>query len=203
VEGNSYLEFIIPGMVIMVVMQTSYSHISEIIINMKQIGSFNDYLIAPISRVELCIAFLFTSIFIGLFVGLINIGILSFFTSFESINFFQIFYYLILTAIIFSCFGSITGFLSFTWDVQSSISSFIIVPISFLSGTFFSINSLDKNWRFIFEYNPFYYLVSNFRRAFYEIYLINYIIEILIIVFVIVILFISLFIFNRGYKVIN
>ena len=62
---NNYLEFVVPGIVIMVVMQTSYQNISESLIFMKQIGSFNDYLISPISRIEILISFLDKSISIS------------------------------------------------------------------------------------------------------------------------------------------
>ena len=56
---NSYINFFVPGMIIIVVIQTSFNHLSEVIISMKQNGSFNDYLISPISRVEIFLSFLF------------------------------------------------------------------------------------------------------------------------------------------------
>ena len=168
-SNTSYLEFLIPGMVIMVVIQTSFSHISETIVSMKQIGSFNDYLIAPISRIEIYLSFLISSIIICLIVCFINILILFYFVTYESVNFYLLIYYLILTVVIFSSIGAITGLLSFTWDVQSTVSNFIIIPLSFLSGTFFSIDSLNYNWKFIFFYNPIYYLVDGLRHAFLNI----------------------------------
>ena len=74
VEEDNYLEFIVPGIVMMIVMQVSYQNISESLIFMKQIGSFNDYLMSPISRLEIFISFIIASIFIGVFIGLINIS---------------------------------------------------------------------------------------------------------------------------------
>ena len=67
VEEDNYLEFIVPGIVMMIVMQVSYQNISESLIFMKQIGSFNDYLMSPMSRTEILISLLIVSIFIGLF----------------------------------------------------------------------------------------------------------------------------------------
>ena len=136
VKGN-YLNFVVPGIIIMTVMQVSYQNISESLIFMKQIGSFNDYLMSPISRTEILFSLLTASIFIGVFTGLVNIIVLTFFFKFHIFNFFFIIYYLLLTSLIFSSLGSIIGFLFFTWDTQSSVSNFFIVPISFLSGTFF------------------------------------------------------------------
>ena len=172
-EKGNYLNFVVPGIIIMTVMQVSYQNISESLIFMKQIGSFNDYLMSPMSRTEILFSLLIASMFIGLFTGLVNIIVLTFFIKFYSFNFLMIFYYLFLTSLIFSSIGSIIGFLFITWDMQSSFSNFIIVPISFLSGTFFSIHAIDPKWMFLFKINPFYYLVNKFRLSFYDEYYIN------------------------------
>ena len=167
-EEENYLNFVVPGIVIMVVMQVTYQNISETLIFMKQIGSFNDYLMSPISRIEILFSLLTASIFIGIFTGLVNIIVLTIFVEFYSFNFYIIIYYLFLTSLIFSSIGSIIGFLFFTWDIQSSVSNFIVVPISLLSGTFFSIHAINPKWIFLFKINPFYYLIKKFRESFYE-----------------------------------
>ena len=171
---NSYINFLVPGMIMLVIIQTSFNHLSEVIISMKQIGSFNDYLVSPISRIEIFFSFLFSSIFVCLVVAFLNLFVLSFFTNFENINYIFFAYYVILCAVIFSSIGALTGFLSFTWDVQSTVSNFFIMPVSFFSGTFFSINAIDKNLKFIFQYNPFYYLVKGFRNSFFNNVQINF-----------------------------
>ena len=201
VKGN-YLNFVVPGIIIMTVMQVSYQNISESLIFMKQIGSFNDYLMSPISRTEILLSLLTASIFIGIFTGLVNIIVLTFFFKFHLFNFFIIIYYLFLTSLIFSSIGSIIGFLFFTWDTQSSISSFIIVPISFLSGTFFSIHAIDLKWMFLFKINPFYYLVNKFRLSFYDEYYINIKEELFLFFFTLIFLIISIFIYKKGYRTI-
>lgn len=201
-EKGNYLNFVVPGIIIMTVMQVSYQNISESLIFMKQIGSFNDYLMSPMSRTEILISLLIASIFIGLFTGLVNIIVLTFFVKFYSFNFLMIFYYLFLTSLIFSSIGSIIGFLFFTWDIQSSISNFIVVPISFLSGTFFSIHGIDPKWMFLFKINPFYYLVNKFRLSFYDEYYINIKEELFLFFFSIIFLIMSIFIYKKGYKTI-
>ena len=201
VKGN-YLNFVVPGIIIMTVMQVTYQNISESLIFMKQIGSFNDYLMSPISRTEILFSMLTASIFIGIFTGLVNIVVLTFFVKFYSLNFFIMIYYLFITSLIFSSIGSIIGFLFFTWDIQSSISNFIIVPISFLSGTFFSIHVIDPKWMFLFKINPFYYLVNKFRLSFYDEYYINIKEESFLFFFSIIFLIMSIFIYKKGYKTI-
>ena len=85
---ENYLNFVVPGIIIMTVMQVSYQNISESLIFMKQIGSFNDYLMSPISRTEILFSLLIASLFIGIFTGLVNIIVLTFFVKFHSFNFF-------------------------------------------------------------------------------------------------------------------
>ena len=201
-ENGNYLNFVVPGIIIMTVMQVSYQNISESLIFMKQIGSFNDYLMSPISRTEILLSMLTASIFVGIFTGLSNIIVLTFFVKFHSFNFFFIIYYLFLTSLIFSSIGSIIGFLFFTWDIQSSISNFIIMPISFLSGTFFSIHAINPKWMFLFKINPFYYLVNKFRLSFYDEYYINIKEESFLFFFSIIFLIMSVFIYKKGYRTI-
>ena len=106
-----------------------------------------------------------------------------------------------ITSIIFTSFGSIIGFLFFTWDIQQAISNFIIVPISLLSGTFFSLDVVNKKWIFLFEYNPFYLIVKNFRNSFDEILFISYKTELYIFFITFLFLSVAVFIFKKGYKV--
>jgi len=200
--NNSYIHFLVPGIIMTLVIQTSFNHLSEIIINMKQIGSFNDYLISPISRIELFISFIFSSVFVCSIIGYLNLFVLSFFADFQTVNFLNLSYYMIICILIFSSLGALTGFLSFTWDVQSSISNFFVVPISFMSGTFFPITSIDEKYQFIFYYNPIFHLVNGFRSSFYINDISKYN-NLFIMTTLIFFLFISLYIFKRGFRVIN
>ena len=134
---------------------------------------------------------------------MINIFVLSFFANFQFFKLINLFYYLTICIIIFSSLGAVVGFLSFTYDIQSSISNFFIIPITFLSGTFFSIEAIDKNFHFFFKLNPFYYLVNGFRSSFISGYEINIFNDICILIILLISLLLSIFIFKKGYKVIN
>jgi ABC-2 type transport system permease protein len=201
INGDSYINFLIPGVVIMIVIQTSFNHLSEVIISMKQTGSFNDYLCSPISRIEIFISFMLSSIVVCTFVGVLNLLILSIFSDFVNLNYFKIFYYILATVITFSSLGALIGFVSFTWDFTSAISNFFVIPVSFLSGTFFPISSLDSEWEKIFTYNPIFHIVEGFRGAFIqkEINIHN---DVFIILTVFIFFVSSLLIFKKGYKVI-
>ena len=165
-NDRSFIEFLIPGLILMTVVQESYDNSSESLVNMKQIGSFNDYLTAPISRIEILLSFIISSIIIGIFLGIVNYLILSLFINFEMIEIKYFLYYLTIAIIFFSSLGCLIGFLAYTWDTQSTVSNFFVTPINLLSGTFFSINVLPDSIKFLFFYNPYYYIVNNFRLSF-------------------------------------
>lgn len=202
-DGKSFIDFLIPGLILMVVVQESYDHTSVTLINMKQIGSFDDFLMAPISRIEIFFALILSSIIIGFIISVINLFFLSFFVNFQNIDFKYFFYFLLLAIIFFSSLGSIIGFVAFSWDTQSSVSSFFVTPINFLSGTFFSINVLPESLKFLFIYNPYYYIVNNFRNSFDLNYYFKFQENIIIIFFVLISIILSSYVFHAGFRVIK
>ena len=200
---QSFIEFLIPGLILMTVVQESYDNSSVTLVNMKQIGSFNDFLTAPISRIEIFLSFVISSIIIGVFLGFINYLVLSLFINLEIIQIKYFLYYLTIAIIFFSSLGCLIGFLSYTWDTQSTISNFFVTPINLLSGTFFSINVLPDSLKFLFVYNPYYYIVNNFRSSFYNRFEFDFYINISVFCFVLISLFFTAFIFFKGFKVIK
>ena len=199
----TFIDFLVPGLIVMTVAQESFDNPSVSIINSKQIGSFDDFLLAPLSRVEIFIAYIISQIVIGLILGLINFGVLSHFISFNYFSIFSFVYYLTLVIIFFTSIGSVVGFLAYRWDTQSTVSNFFISPINFLSGTFFTINALPENLQVILLYNPYYYIISFFRDSFYIKTEINLYLNFIIIIFVSFVFIISGYIFYRGYNVIK
>tara|TARA_B100001123_G_C14837763_1_gene838832 strand:+ start:93 stop:683 length:591 start_codon:yes stop_codon:yes gene_type:complete len=145
-ENISYIDFLIPGLIIMIVAQESFDNPSVSIINSKQIGSFNDFLLAPISRIEIFISYTLSQIFIGLIIGIINFILLSYFFSYSIFSIISFIYYLSLVIIFFSSIGLVVGFLSYRWDTQSTVSNFFISPLIFLSGTFFFYKFITRKF---------------------------------------------------------
>jgi len=202
-NNMSFLKFLIPGLILIAVVQTTFDYSSATLINMKQIGSFDDFLMAPITRMEIFFSFLISTVIIGLFIGLLNYFILSFFIGLHLLEIFFSLYYLIVVALIFSSLGCIIGFLAYKWDTQSTISNFLITPINLLSGTFFSISAVPDSLKFLFIYNPYYYVVSNFRLAFYNNFEYDNYANIFIFIFVLLFITFSGYIFYSGLKVIK
>jgi len=203
IDSGSFVEFIAPGLIIMIVAQESYDNSSATLINMKQIGSLDDWLMAPIYRIEILFSLVLTSIIIGTILALFNFFIFTFFIDIKIYNFFYFFYYLFLVIIFFSCLGCFVGLIFNSWDTQSTFSSFFVAPINFLSGTFFSINYLPEYFKSILLYNPYYYVVSFFRNSFNNQFSFSLLENIFIIFFILVTLLITTFIYFKGFKIIK
>ena len=205
IEYNNidYMNFIIPGIIAMIVIQETYSNISETIITMKQYGTFKDIIMSPISRIEIAISYLIVVSFIGILIACINLIIINFFLDIQYSNLFRFIYYLFLISVFFTSVGAIVGFISYTWDVQQGIFNFIIAPISLLSGTFFSIESIPDDFKNYFLMNPFYYLISNFKKSFNDNQIYNLNIDITIVILIFIIVYLNLFIFKKGIRVVE
>ena len=111
IDTNSFVQFIAPGLIIMIVAQESYDNPSVTLVNMKQTGSLDDWLLAPISRIEILISLLINSIVIGFIIALCNLIIFSFLIDIQIINYLFFCYYLILVIIFFACLGCFVGIL--------------------------------------------------------------------------------------------
>ncbi len=203
IESESFVYFIAPGLIIMIVAQESYDIPSVTLVNMKQIGSLNDWLLAPISRIEILISLLISSIIIGFIIAISNLFIFSFFIDMQIYNYLFFCYYLIIVIIFFSCLGCLVGILFNTWDTQSTFSNFFVIPLNFLSGTFFSIGYLPENLKFILYYNPYYYVVSFFRNCFNNDYTFQLQQNIYILFFIILSFTITAYVYFRGYNIIK
>ena len=203
VDSTSFVLFIAPGLIIMIVAQESYDNPSVTLINMKQIGSLNDWLIAPITRLEILSSLLITSIIIGFIIAFFNLLIFSFFINIQIYNYLFFCYYLVLVIIFFSCLGCFVGILFNSWDTQSTFSNFFVTPVNFLSGTFFSINYLPENFKFILQYNPYYYVVTFFRDCFNNEFNFNFYPNLYIFVFIVISFLLTAFIYFKGFKIIK
>ena len=202
-SNSDFMSFVIPGIIMMIIIQETFSNISETMIHMKQEGTFKDILMAPISRVEIAISYLIATLIIGIIIAVINLIIINLFVEIQLFNLSRFIYYVSLTSIFFGSIGAIIGFLSYTWDVQQSVFNFLIGPISLLSGTFFSVDVIDERWKNIFLLNPFYHLISNARKSFENEQVYDFQLDVLIIILVFTMVCISLYIFKKGYRVID
>ena len=165
--GISYTAFLVPGLVMMAMIQNSFANSSSSLIQSKMNGNVVFMLIAPLSSLEIFLAYVAAAMVRGLSVGT---GVLL-----ASLYFVELGVQHPLWALIFALIGSAIlgtmGLIAAIWadnyDKLSAFSNFIILPLSFLSGVFYSIHSLPDVWQRVSHFNPFFYLIDGFRYGFH------------------------------------
>ncbi|HEY9018046.1 ABC transporter permease [Thiomicrospira sp.] len=166
-SGLTYSQFLIPGLVMMAILQNAFSNSSSSIIQSKMYGNLTFVLVSPISPLELYIAFIAASVLRGLAVGLgvLVVGWIWFDLQWYSVSWVVLF--AVLSAALMGGIGLIAGILSEKYDHLAAFQNFIIIPLTFLSGVFYSIHALPEFWQTMSHFNPFFYMVDGFRYGFY------------------------------------
>jgi ABC-2 type transport system permease protein len=163
----SYSQFLIPGLVMMAILQNAFSNSSSSLIQSKMYGNLTFVLVSPISPLELYIAFIGAAIVRGLAVGVgvLIVGWVGFDLQWLSVGWVVVF--AILSAALMGSIGLLAGILSDKYDHLAAFQNFIIMPLTFLSGVFYSIHALPGFWQAASYFNPFFYMVDGFRYGFY------------------------------------
>lgn len=166
-SGLSYSQFLIPGLVMMAILQNAFSNTSSSLIQSKMHGNLTFALLSPISPLEFYLAFIGASVIRGLAVGvgILLIGILGFDLSVDSPAWVLLF--AVLSAAMMGGLGMLAGILSDKYDQLAAFQNFIIMPLTFLSGVFYSIHALPDIWQTVSHFNPFFYMVDGFRYGFF------------------------------------
>ena len=166
-EGVAYTSFLIPGLIMMSLLQNAFSNSSSSLVQSKVMGNIVFLLLTPLSYIQFFIAFLVASILRGIFVGFV-IYIVALFYVDLPINYpFFVISFAILGGGLLGTFGIIAGIWSDRFDQMAAFGNFVIMPLSFLSGVFYSIHSLPEIWQSISKLNPFFYIIDGFRFGFF------------------------------------
>ena len=166
VLGFPFITFLAPGLIAMQVIQQAFSHSSSSIMIGKIQGNIVDILYAPMTAAEITLATNLAACTRSIIIALVSIIVFSFLVELEFYNFFYIFIFTLLGSFILSSIGIIIGLWAEKFDHMASATNFIIVPLSFLSGTFYSIDKLPDILKSISEFNPFFYIIDGFRYGF-------------------------------------
>ena len=166
VLGYSFLSFLAPGLIAMQIIQQAFAHSSSSIMIGKIQGNIVDILYAPLSAGEVTLALTLSSCTRGFVICIISILVFSFFVELSFYSFFDIIMYTFFSSFILGSIGIIVGLWAEKFDHMASATNFIIVPLSFLSGTFYSIERLPDFLRQVSEINPFFYMIDGFRYSF-------------------------------------
>ena len=166
VLGFSFITFLAPGLIAMQVIQQAFSHSSSSIMIGKIQGNIVDILYAPLTAGEITLATNLAACTRSIIIAIVSIIVFSFLIELEFYNFYYIFIFTFLGAFILSSIGIIIGLWAEKFDHMASATNFIIVPLSFLSGTFYSIERLPHILKRVSEFNPFFYIIDGFRYGF-------------------------------------
>ena len=202
VLGVPFIQFLAPGLIAMQVIQQSFSHSSSSLLMGKVMGNIVDLIGAPLSASEVSLTIILASVTRAIIISVISIIIFSLVIEIEIKNYLIFILYLFLTSFIMGGAGFIAGLWAEKFDNMATVTNFIIVPLSFLSGTFYSINRLPEYLNKLSYYNPFFHMIDGFRYAFIENLdgSLNFgIIYLFILSFVI--WFIAYLLYKKGYKI--
>jgi len=166
VLGFPFINFLAPGLIVMQVIQQAFSHSSSSIMISKIQGNIVDILYAPLTASEITLAINLAACTRSLMIALCSIIVFSFLIDLDYYNFLYIFIFTFLGAFLLSSIGIIIGLWAEKFDHMASATNFIIVPLSFLSGTFYSIDRLPDVLKNVSEINPFFYIIDGFRYGF-------------------------------------
>ena len=164
--GYPFITFLAPGLIAMQVIQQAFSHSSSSIMIGKIQGNIVDILYAPLTPFEITLATNLAACTRSIMIALVSIIVFNFIVDLKFYNFFYIFIFTFLGSFILSSIGIIVGLWADKFDHMASATNFIIVPLSFLSGTFYSINRLPDVLKNVSEINPFFYIIDGFRYGF-------------------------------------
>ncbi len=163
VSDIPFQTFIVPGLIMMTVLQNAFANTSSSFIMGKVLGTFIDYLMPPISAGEMTLGMVAGGITRGFAAGLMVFLAVSFFVTTEIHDIFAMFAFVILASMMMALVGMLAGIFADTFDQMAAITSYIVTPLAFLSGTFYSTKQLPEFWQTLNHFNPFFYAIDGFR----------------------------------------
>jgi ABC-2 type transport system permease protein len=168
IDGVSYGSFIVPGLIMLAILTESMSNSSFAIYFPKFTGTIFEILSAPVSYVEILLGYVGAAATKSVIIGTIILVTASFFVDIHIAHPVVMVLFLVLTSIAFSLFGFVLGVWADGWEKLTIVPTLVIMPLTFLGGTFYSISMLPPVWQTISLFNPVVYLISGFRWSFYE-----------------------------------
>ena len=187
--GVSYIQFIMPGLIMMAVITNAYSNVSSSFFGIKFQRSVEELLVSPTPSYIIILGYVLGGMFRGLLVGTIVLLISLFFTKISLHSLAIVLVFIFLTSLVFSLAGFLNGMYAKKFDDVAIVPTFVLTPLTYLGGVFYSISLLPDFWKTISLLNPIIYMVNGFRYGFLGISDINIWIGFIILVVLAVALF--------------
>ncbi len=201
-DGFNYMDFIVPGLILMAVITSSYSNVVSSFFGAKFMRSVEEILVSPTPNVIILTGFVVGGVARGIIVGLVVTLVSLFFSDLRIHDPAVLASVVILTAILFSLGGFINAVFAKSFDDVSIVPTFVLTPLTYLGGIFYSIHLLPEFWQGVSMANPILYMINAFRFGFLGISDINIAFSYaIIIVFILVLFALSLRLLHRGYGI--
>ncbi|MCC5854465.1 MAG: ABC transporter permease [Idiomarina sp.] len=164
--GVSYMEFIVPGLIMMSVITSAYSNVASSFFSAKFQRNIEEMLVAPVSTFTIILGYVGGGVARALLVAVIVTTVASFFVPLNVQNYWMIALTVLLTATLFAMAGLVNAVFAKTFDDISIIPTFVLTPLTYLGGVFYSISLLPSFWQTVSQVNPIIYMVNGFREGF-------------------------------------
>lgn len=197
--GFSYMEFIVPGLIMMSVITSSYSNVSSSFFSQKFQKNIEELLIAPVPTHIIIWGFVIGGLGRSILVGTLVTIISLFFVPLQVYSWSIVVLTLLMTSILFSLAGLLNGIFAQSFDDVSIVPTFVLQPLTYLGGVFFAISMLPPFWQVVSKLNPIVYMISGFRFGFLGVIDVPILLSVLIsIIFVIVLYGTNWYLIEKG-----
>ncbi|MEG1451297.1 ABC transporter permease [Brevundimonas sp.] len=165
-HGTPFAEFVAPGLIMMAILQNAFANASSSLIQAKIMGTATDFLTPPLSPLELTIGFSLGAATRGVVVGLVTALCVLPFAKLAISNILLIVWFGLISSLLMGMAGVLAGLWAEKFDHLSGVQNFVVMPMTFLSGTFYLVENLPAPFDAISRFNPFFYLIDGFRAGF-------------------------------------
>ena len=166
IAGIPFLEFLAPGLIMMSMVQNSFANTSSTVIVAKMQGNVIDFVMPPISPVELQLGLVAGAVTRALLIGLLLPLLMLPFVDLEVCHLGFLVFHAVTASTLLALAGLMTGIWAAKFDHVATIQNFVVMPLAFLSGTFYSVHQLPPVFYTISQFNPFFYMIDGFRYGF-------------------------------------
>jgi ABC-2 type transport system permease protein len=167
-DGVPFLLFLAPGLAMMAMLQNSFANASSSLIIAKVQGNIIDTLMPPLSPLELLLGIGLGAVTRGLTVGLIVVIAMQFFVAAPPVHLWAVLFYAVAACLMMGLIGMLVGIWAEKFDQIAATTNFLVTPLTFLSGTFYSVERLPEALQWVAAINPFFYAIDGFRYAFID-----------------------------------
>lgn len=197
--GFSYMEFIVPGLIMMSVITNSYSNVASSFFSAKFQRNVEELLVAPVPNYIIVLGYVGGGVARGILVGLIVSLLSLFFVDIKVHHLFILMSTVVLTATLFSLAGLINAIFAKTFDDVSIIPTFVLTPLTYLGGVFYSLSLLPEFWQYVSQLNPIVYMVNAFRYGFLGVSDVSLLLAFSVIIgFITVFFAVAMYLINKG-----